>query len=135
MVSPTNSIEETIVVLVQWLKLGVETVGAVLVLLGVCVAVVQLIGSALSRRPAQFTPVRLILARYLALAIEFELGADILGTAISPTWDQIGKLGAIAVIRTGLNFFLSTELKQETTVTAHEAAMTGRSSKRDRISE
>jgi uncharacterized membrane protein len=59
---------------------------------------------------------RLILARYLALALEFELGADILGTAVSPSWDQIGKLGAVAVIRTGLNFFLSMEMKEERTV-------------------
>jgi uncharacterized membrane protein len=123
MMSTASSIENAIVVVVQWLKLGVETVGATLVLLGVCVAVVQLLRPALMRQPVQFNTVRLILARYLALAIEFELGADILGTAISPTWNQIGKLGAIAVIRTGLNFFLSTELKQETTVTAHETAM------------
>jgi uncharacterized membrane protein len=135
MMSTASSIENAIVILVQWLKLGVETVGATLVLLGVCVAVVQLIRPALLRQASQFTTVRLILARYLALAIEFELGADILGTAISPTWNQIGKLGAIAVIRTGLNFFLSAELKQETTVTAHEAAMTGRSSRRERESE
>ena len=119
--TPANSIENTIVVLVQWLKLGVETVGATLVLLGVCVAVVQLIRPVVTRQHAEFTAIRLILARYLALAIEFELGADILGTAISPTWDQIGKLGAIAVIRTGLNFYLSTELKQETAITARSS--------------
>ncbi len=76
------------------------------------------------------TAIRLILARYLALALEFELGADILGTAISPTWDQIGKLGAVAVIRTGLNFFLSTEMKHEKTLAAGEAAITAPSSKR-----
>ncbi|MDQ1524971.1 MAG: hypothetical protein QOE47_2895, partial [Pyrinomonadaceae bacterium] len=56
---------------------------------------------------------RLTLARYLALALEFQLGADILSTAIAPSWDQIGKLGAIAVIRTGLNYFLMREMKQE----------------------
>ena len=38
-----------------------------------------------------------------ALAFEFKLAADILSTAIAPSWDQIGKLGAIVVIRTGLN--------------------------------
>ena len=39
--------------------------------------------------------------------------ADILSTAIAPSWQQIGKLGAIAVIRTGLNFFLSKEMESE----------------------
>lgn len=64
-------------------------------------------------RPTEFTELRLTLAQYLALALEFELGADILGTAISPSWDQIGKLGAVAVIRTALNLFLSMEVRQE----------------------
>ena len=96
--------------------------------LGVCVAVVQLIRTLAGNKPAEFTVIRLVFARYLALAIEFELGADILGTAISPTWDQIGKLGAVAIIRTGLNFFLSTELKNEKALAAGEAAITVRSS-------
>jgi len=60
-----------------------------------------------------FGAVRLTLARYLSLALEFQLAADILSTAIAPSWDQIGKLGAIAVIRTGLNFFLAREMANE----------------------
>ena len=123
MISPASSIEATVAILVQWIKLAIETVGAALVLVGVSVAMVCLVRPLFTPRPMQFIAIRLILARYLALAIEFQLGADILGTAISPTWDQIGKLGAIAVIRTGLNFFLSEELKQEKAVTAHEAAI------------
>ncbi len=59
----------------------------------------------------EFTAIRLTLARYLALALEFQLAADILSTAIAPSWEQIGKLGAIAVIRTALNFFLSKEMQ------------------------
>ncbi|MCC8407859.1 DUF1622 domain-containing protein [Mucilaginibacter sp. UR6-1] len=47
------------------------------------------------------------------MALEFQLGADILSTAVAPGWEEIGKLGAIAVIRTGLNFFLSRELAEE----------------------
>jgi uncharacterized membrane protein len=43
----------------------------------------------------------------------FQLDADILSTAIAPSWDQIDKLAAIAIIRTGLNFFLSRVMYQE----------------------
>ncbi len=112
--TPTpDSIEGGIIVVVRWVKLGVEIFGAGLVTLGVCVAIVQLIRKLVARKSAEFTATRLILARHLALALEFELGADILGTAVSPSWDQIGKLGAVAVIRTGLNFFLSMEMKGE----------------------
>jgi uncharacterized membrane protein len=33
---------------------------------------------------------------------------------ISPTWQDIGELGAIAVIRTFLNFFLERDLEKYT---------------------
>ena len=108
-----TSIEGAIIAVAQWLKLCVETVGVGVVAIGVCAALVQFIRSLVKGRPAEFTELRLTLAQYLALALEFELGADILGTAISPSWDQIGKLGAVAVIRTGLNLFLSMEVKRE----------------------
>jgi uncharacterized membrane protein len=49
-------------------------------------------------------------AIWILLALEFALAADIIRTAIAPTWDDIGKLAAIAVIRTGLNFFLAKDI-------------------------
>src|SRR6266550_34603 len=45
-------------------------------------------------------------AVWLLLGLEFELGADVVRTAISPSWNDIGQLGAIAAIRTVLNYFL-----------------------------
>lgn len=105
--------EEHVVTAVQWLRLGVEIIGAALVAVGVVVAIIHLCRSAWTHRAARFTSTRLTLARYLALALEFQLGADILSTAVAPSWEQIGKLGAIAVIRTGLNFFLSREMSEE----------------------
>jgi uncharacterized membrane protein len=45
--------------------------------------------------------------------LEFQVGADILSTAIAPSWEQIGKLAAIASIRTLLNYFLTKELENE----------------------
>jgi uncharacterized membrane protein len=56
--------------------------------------------------------VRLRLARWLVLALEFALAADILRTAIAPGWEEIGKLAAIAALRTVLNFFLQREMEQ-----------------------
>lgn len=55
--------------------------------------------------------IRLSLGKSLAIALELLLGADILRTAISPTWDEIGQLAAIAMIRTALNYFLDRDLK------------------------
>lgn len=53
----------------------------------------------------------LSLARWLLLGLEFMLAADVVRTAISPDWEAIGQLGAIAVIRTFLNFFLERDLE------------------------
>ncbi|GAB3040775.1 DUF1622 domain-containing protein [Spirosoma pulveris] len=55
--------------------------------------------------------IRLSLGRSLALALELELGADILKTAVAPSWNDIGLLAAIAVLRTALNYFLERELR------------------------
>jgi len=47
----------------------------------------------------------------VAVSLELLLGADVLATAVAPSWDELGKLAAIAIIRTALNFFLERELK------------------------
>jgi uncharacterized membrane protein len=51
-------------------------------------------------------------AMWIVLALEFALAADIIRTAIAPTWDSIGKLGAIAAIRTLLNWFLVKDIER-----------------------
>jgi uncharacterized membrane protein len=48
---------------------------------------------------------------WLLLGLEFALAADIITSVISPTWQDIGELGAIAVIRTFLNYFLEHDLE------------------------
>jgi uncharacterized membrane protein len=108
-----NGPEETIASVVQYLKLAVETTGAAMVALGAAIAIVLFVRALLMGRADDFNAIRLVLARYLALALEFQLGADILSTAIAPSLEEIGKLGAIAVIRTGLNYFLSLEMQSE----------------------
>lgn len=106
-------VEEQVREGVEWLRLLVETLGALVIAIGLVIAVIGLIRHALSERGASFTPIRLSFARYLTLALELQLAADILSTSVAPTWDRIGKLAAIAVIRTALNYFLSLEMKDE----------------------
>ena len=118
--------EAGVVAAVQWLKLGVEVVGAAIIALGILTAGGLLVRALLARRTADFTAIRLTLSRYLALALEFQLGADILSTAIAPDWQQIGRLGAIAIIRTALNYFLSREMAQERKETGNEREVVGR---------
>ena len=64
-------------------------------------------------RTRKFDPLYLFrgFAGWLVLALEFLLAADILKTAISPTWTDIGQLAAIAGIRTFLNYSLGHDLR------------------------
>ncbi|MBS7789463.1 DUF1622 domain-containing protein [Roseococcus sp. SDR] len=95
--------------LASWLKLGIEAVSIGIILVAMLLAVGRLLAQVLGRT----TPdVRMGLARGLSLALEFQLAADIVGTAISPGWDQIGKLAAVAAIRTFLNIFLQREMTE-----------------------
>lgn len=94
----------------------VEAAGAAVIFIGAVVAVVQFV-MALPRRDADaFVPVRLSLGRFLALGLEFQLASDVLRTAIAPSFEELGKLAAVAAIRTALNFFLAREIREEQSV-------------------
>lgn len=92
---------------VEWLRLLVEALGAVTIFLGLAATLRVLL------RDRHYSQARVTFARYLTFALELQLAADVLSTSVSPSWDAIGKLAAIAVIRTALNFFLHQEMKQE----------------------
>jgi uncharacterized membrane protein len=60
-------------------------------------------------------------ARWLVAGLTFQLAADIIETSISTGWESVGRLAAIAVIRTFLNYFLErdlTEVRERQGVTA-----------------
>lgn len=51
-------------------------------------------------------------ATWLLLGLEFELAADVIRTAIAPTWSDIGQLASIAAIRTFLSYFLDKDIEK-----------------------
>ena len=108
-----EEIEQVAVHTVMWLTLAIELVGAALIAWGCLVTTIDLIQAARNRHMSSFTGLRLRLGRFLAMGLEFQLAADILATAVSPSWEELGKLAAIAAIRTALNFFLNLELKEQ----------------------
>jgi uncharacterized membrane protein len=57
--------------------------------------------------------VRLKFGTWLALALEFQLGADIVITTVDPTMQSLTGLAILAAVRTFLNFFLQKELEAE----------------------
>ena len=105
--------EELLVTAVGYLRLIVEAIGAAVVGFGALATTYRYVLSLVSIREYTNNQIRLYLGRYLALGLEFQLGADILSTAVAPTLDEVLLLGAIAAIRTALNYFLSQELARE----------------------
>jgi uncharacterized membrane protein len=111
----------------QWLRDAVfllvrlvEAAGALIIFVGAALGFVRFVLVAIRKSPEHFTPVRLNLGRYLALGLEFQLASDLLRTAVAPSFDEIGKLAAIAAIRTALNYFLGREIKSERAELARE---------------
>lgn len=109
---------------VELLRTGAQVVATVVEAIGVLVVTVAVLRAVthyvrlLFTRGVQDRPfppevLRLELGRSLALSLELLLGADILRTAVEPSWDEIARLAAIAAIRTGLNYFLQRELTNE----------------------
>lgn len=92
----------------------VEAAGALVIFLGAVLVAVGFVRASLRRgSDREFVRVRLGLGRYLTLGLEFQLASDVLSTAIAPTFTEIGKLAAIAAIRTVLNYFLAKEIERE----------------------
>ena len=111
---PADMIKE----LTLWLSTLTEAVAALVIAIAVIEGVVRtglllyqgILPGRVSASHEAKEDVRLRLGRWLALALEFLLAADILRTAVAPSWSEIGQLAAIATIRTALNFFLQLEI-------------------------
>ncbi len=104
--------EEAFVQLANLLGMLVEMAAVLIVAYGSIEAFIRLLG--VIARPRTTHGMRKVIWRrygmWLVLGLEFELAADIIASVIAPTWMDIGKLGAIAVIRTFLNYFLEQDL-------------------------
>jgi uncharacterized membrane protein len=81
---------------------------------GAVQALVGVLGSAFSRTADEMRgrEIWLKFATWILLALEFALAADLVRTAVAPTWDDISKLAVIATIRTMLNYFLAKDIAE-----------------------
>ncbi len=106
---PEEWLREAVGLLVRLAEAG----AALVIFSGVVLGFIRFLRTAFQPAPEAFTAVRLRLGRFLALGLEFQLASDLLRTAVAPSFEEIGKLAAVAAIRTGLNFFLARELQEE----------------------
>ena len=98
---------EPVIVMLDALALLIIVVGT----LEVAVSVVRAMWRPLGARQARQTWLRY--SRWLVAALTFQLAADIVETSVSTSWQTIGRVGAIAVIRTFLNYFLESDVDKD----------------------
>ncbi len=96
-----------------FIKLTLESISVLCVALGLVATLVMVFntffctGSFISNPHA----VRLKFGSWLGMALEFQLGADIVATTVNPTLQSLIELAILAAVRTFLNFFLQKELE------------------------
>lgn len=101
-------LKEWLVGAVGILQFVLETASAICVFTGfiltVCIAMKS------RQEPAANPAIKLTFGRWLLLAFELQLAADILNTTVDPDIEGLVKLFGIALIRTFLNYFLTREI-------------------------
>jgi len=108
-------VEEFVKAIAERIALAVELVAALLIAFGAAEALWGLFFLPPGGTEKPFSKRRHVFVRFgvwLLFGLEFELAADIVRSAISPSWAQIGQLGAIAAIRTFLNYFLEKDVEK-----------------------
>ncbi len=105
--------KEALVQATEWSVLLIDSIALALVLLGTIEAVVaglrMMFSSPTGHRKRDAW---LRYARWLVAALTFQLAADIIETSVTTDWMAIARVGAIAVIRTFLNYFLEKDLAE-----------------------
>ncbi len=102
----------------EWLVLAtnaavdvIDWLALIVIVLGAAEAFVRGVWTMLASADGHVQPdAWLRLGRWLVAGLTFQLAADILETAITTSWDEVARLGAIAAIRTFLNYFLERDL-------------------------
>lgn len=95
------------------LRLLLETLSVLTVLLGLLACLRRSSWRGRAGDLPVLAAVRLRFGSWLSLALEFQLGADIVATTITPGRENLIRLAAVAVIRTFLNLFLAREQEAE----------------------
>lgn len=103
--------EHGLTALVKFGQLTLEIIAVLCIFCGLISTIALIHTISRRNRAFPFLEIRVRFGTWLALALEFQLGSDILGTTIAPSFEDLARLGAIAIIRTFLNYFLNKELE------------------------
>jgi len=105
--------EELLHVLAHYVAMGVEAIAILIIAVGSIQAVINTARLLFAPHASgvAMRGVWLQFSHWLVAALTFQLAADIVNTSFAPTWDEVGRLGAIAAIRTFLSYFLDREVE------------------------
>jgi len=105
-----------------------EAITLVLLGIGALMAIKDLLAGGLARRPVNGITLGVWqgLSRWVIVGLEFLLAADLVSTVVSPSWDELGRLGVIAAIRTVLGYFLSRDLQEARKIARENAGLAQR---------
>ncbi len=106
-------IEKTFFSFGEWVSLTLEVISVMCIVIGLIVSLMLVFKLRKETKTPLHNRVRMKFGGWLALALEFQLASDIIKTTVNPTYENLIIVGAVAVIRTFLNYFLSRELKEE----------------------
>jgi uncharacterized membrane protein len=97
-------------------ELGFEFAGTSVLVIGSAVALIRFIATLLSNRtrPMAYRGLREDIGRAILLGLEFLVAADIIrSVALEPTFQSIGVLGLLVLVRTFLSWSLEVEIEDE----------------------
>jgi uncharacterized membrane protein len=89
----------------------VEACGALVIVIEVVRTIIQYLLLCVRRECAEVRLLRIRLGQAMVMGIEFQVAADVLKTALAPTWNDILLLAALIALRTVLNYLLERELQ------------------------
>jgi uncharacterized membrane protein len=102
-----TAVSEPAITVIDGIALIVILVGTVQALVKVARAVIRPLTHAEAR------DAWLRYSRWLVAALTFQLAADIIETSVTTSWQTIGRVGMVAVVRTFLNYFLERDVEKE----------------------
>jgi len=106
--------EELVYQMARAIALGLDSAAVLIVAVGSIDAAGRILAG-LARMSTTHGEGKVVWRRFgmwLLLALEFELASDIVTSVVAPSWQDLGRLGVIAVIRTFLNYFLEKDVSE-----------------------
>jgi uncharacterized membrane protein len=88
----------------------IDIIALAVILYGTAEVVINMLRYAFVGTESEARHTWLRYGRWLVVALTFQLAADIIETSITTSWEAVGRIAAVAVIRTFLNYFLERDL-------------------------